>query len=109
MENRKRKIQLKFRVDEKEEKIIRKKMKQVGYTNFASFARRMLIGGLVVNPSIPEFDDALIKMSRIGNNINQAVRRINSSEVPNKEDIKILKQGVYEIWLSLKSIESTLR
>ena len=109
MENLKRPYQLKFRVNKEEKEAIEEKMKQIGIRKFAVFARRIILGGLVVNPIVPGLDEALVQMSRIGNNINQAVRRMNASDNPSQRDIDILKTQQKELWQLLKSIESTLR
>ena len=53
--------------------------------------------------------EILKQMRHIGNNINQATRRMNASSVPMQRDAEILKKEMREIWLLLKSIESTLR
>lgn len=105
----KREYQMKFYVSEEEKKNIFRKMHQIGFKSFGSFARKMLLNGVVVNPIIPNLDKVTIQLSRIGNNINQATRRINASVNPSQRDVDILKKEMHEIWLLLKSIESTLR
>ena len=109
MAKRKRDNRFEFRVSDEEKKLIYKRMHQVGFQNFGAFARKMLLNGVVVNPVIPNLDKVTIQLSRIGNNINQATRRINASVNPSQRDIDILKKEMHEIWLLLKSIESTLR
>ena len=109
MAKRKREIQMHFCVTEQEKKDIFKKMHQIGFQSFGAFARKMLLSGLVVNPVIPELDKVSVQLSRIGNNINQATRRINASEVPAQRDIEIIRKEHHEVWRLLKSIESTLR
>ena len=109
MAKRKREIRMEFRVTEEEKKNIFRKMHQIGFKSFGSFARKMLLNGVVVNPIIPNLDKVTIQLSRIGNNINQATRRINTSVNPSQRDIDILKKEMHEIWRLLKSIESTLR
>ena len=109
MAKRKREIRMEFRVTEEEKRNIFRKMHQIGFKSFGSFARKMLLNGVVVNPVIPNLDKVSIQLSRIGNNINQATRRINTSVNPSQRDVNILKKEMHEIWLLLKSIESTLR
>ena len=109
MAKRKREIRMEFRVTEEEKRNIFRKMHQIGFKSFGSFARKMLLNGVVVNPVIHNLDKVSIQLSRIGNNINQATRRINTSVNPSQRDVDILKKEMHEIWLLLKSIESTLR
>ena len=109
MAKRKRETRMEFRVTEEEKRNIFRKMHQIGFKSFGSFARKMLLNGVVVNPIIPNLDKVTIQLSRIGNNINQATRRINTSVNPSQRDVDILKKEMHEIWRLLKSIESTLR
>ena len=109
MAKRKRDNRFEFRVSDEEKKLIYKRMHQVGFQNFGAFARKMLMNGVVVNPVIPNLDKVSVQLSRIGNNINQATRRMNASSVPMQRDAEIIKKEMREIWLLLKSIESTLR
>jgi len=109
MSKLKRPYQMKFYVSENERKLIYKRMHSIGFQRLGAFARKMLLNGVVVNPVIPNLDKVTIQLSRIGNNINQATRRINASVNPSQRDVDILKKEMHEIWLLLKSIESTLR
>ena len=104
-----REIQMHFCVTEDEKKTIFKSMHFIGFQSVGAFARKMLLNGVVVNPVIPNLDKVSVQLSRIGNNINQATRRMNASSIPMQRDAEILKKEMREIWLLLKSIESTLR
>lgn len=46
--------------------------------------------------------DLLPEISRIGNNLNQIARRINSGEVPSQQEVKANQKELAEIWQSLK-------
>ena len=46
--NRKRPIQVKFFVDEKEQALIKKKMEHAGIENMSAYIRKMVIDGYVV-------------------------------------------------------------
>ena len=52
--NRKRPIQVKFFVDEKELNLIKQKMAQMGTENMSAYLRKMAIDGYVVNLDMPE-------------------------------------------------------
>lgn len=54
MANRKRPIQVKFRVTPDERELIDKRMKQVGSLNMAAYLRKMAIDGYVVKLELPE-------------------------------------------------------
>jgi hypothetical protein len=48
-QNRKRDIQLVFKVTEKEKQLIQEKMRLCGMTNFRAYARAMATKGYIVN------------------------------------------------------------
>ena len=53
MANRKRPIQVKFRVTPEEREMIDKRMEQAGTINMAAYLRKMAIDGYVVNWNCP--------------------------------------------------------
>ena len=65
--NRKRPIQVKFFVDEKELDLIKQKMAQMGTENMSAYLRKMAIDGYVVNLDMPELRELTSKMKRISN------------------------------------------
>ena len=93
-----------IRVSEKEYKLIHEKMKLLNTNNMSAYARKMLIDGLIVEVNDKAFDDVAIQLSRIGNNINQVVRRINKDDRYDKNDGELLRKKLDEIWQLLRSI-----
>ena len=65
--NRKRPIQVKFFVDEKEQALIKKKMEQAGIENMSAYIRKMVIDGYVVKLDLPELRELTLKMNIRGN------------------------------------------
>lgn len=94
-----------IRVSEEEYKLIHEKMKLLNTNNMSAYARKMLIDGLIVEVNDKAFDDVAMQLSRIGNNINQVVRRINKDNHYDKEDGEILRKKLDEIWQLLRSIQ----
>lgn len=88
--NRKRKIQKIFCVDEKENELIRRKMEKANKENFGSFAREILLTGEINLINFDEIKKLRYELNRIGNNINQIVKRAN-------EDGKVEKSQLVEI------------
>ena len=88
--NRKRKIQKKIYVDENENKLIRRKMEKANKENFGSFAREILLTGEINLINFDEIKKLRYELNRIGNNINQIVKRAN-------EDGKVEKSQLVEI------------
>lgn len=57
MANRKRNIEVRFRVTQDELEMIHKKMAQYGTTNLSAFLRKMSIDGYVVKLELPELKE----------------------------------------------------
>ena len=88
--NRKRKIQKKIYVDENENELIRRKMEKANKENFGEFAREILLTGEINLINFDEIKKLRYELNRIGNNINQIVKRAN-------EDGKVEKSQLVEI------------
>ena len=76
--NRKRPIQVKFFVDEKEQALIKKKMEHAGIENMSAYIRKMVIDGYVVKLDMPELRELTLRMKSISNSENQIAKRVNS-------------------------------
>ena len=74
MNNRKRNVQIKFRITEEEHSLIEEKMKQVPTSNMETYLRK------------------------IGVNINQIAKRANAMGNVYQEDIEEIKGALKEIW-----------
>lgn len=110
--NRKRPIQVKFFVDEKEQALIKKKMAQAGIENMSAYIRKMVIDGYVVKLELSQLRELTSKMKRIANSENQIAKRLNETGniyAADTEEIKKNQEEIYEgirkILLSLSKIE----
>ena len=94
MANRKRKFVLRVPVTPEERALIQQKMAQLGTKNFSAYARKMLIDGYIVHIDTGPVRAQTAELQKIGVNINQIARRINSMTTkllskrwwPNKRD-----------------------
>ena len=91
--NRKRPIQVKFFIDEKEQALIKKKMAQTGIENMSAYIRKMVIDGYVVKLDMPELRELTLKMKRISNSENQIAMRVNSTGNIYEADIEEIKKN----------------
>ena len=105
MNNRKRNVQIKFRVTEEERSLIEEKMKQVPTRNMEAYLRKMAINGYIIqiNGYIIQIDHSDIKkmtavLQKIGVNINQIAKRANATGNVYQEDIEEIKGALKEIW-----------
>lgn len=71
MENRKRNIQIKFRVTEEERTLIEEKMKQVPTSNMEAYLRKMAIDGYIIQVDHSDVKKMLAELQKIGVNIDQ--------------------------------------
>ena len=85
--NREKNIQKKIFVSENENEKITKIMAQVGSHNFSDFARKRLTGKKIYQLDLKEIKEITVAISsestelkKIGNNINQIAKSLNSSE-----------------------------
>ena len=85
---------------ENEKEIILNNSEKLGFKTFENYARKMLIDGYVIN--LKSTDDKDLKylmseVSRMGNNINQITKRVNTISQIYSCDIEEIKQSQQEI------------
>ena len=108
MNKRKRDIQVKFYVDEKEMEQINRRVRFANVTNRGAYLRKMAIDGFVVNVDTSDLKAAVKEMNAIGKNINQITRNANTYGIV-KQDVEAIKAKVNEIWQLLKyTLSNTL-
>ena len=98
MENRKRNIQIKFRVTEEEKKLIEQKMAQLPTKYIGTYMRKMAIDGFIIYTDLSEFKEFQKELQVIGRNVNQIAKRINYTSTAYDTDIIEIKERLDEIW-----------
>ena len=78
MNNRKRNVQIKFRVTEEERSLIEEKMKQVPTSNMEAYLRKMAIDGYIIQVDHSDIRKMTAELQKIGVNINQIAKRANA-------------------------------
>ncbi len=101
LNKRKRNIQVKFYVDEKELELINRRVRLANVSNRGAYLRKMAIDGFIVNVDTSDLKAAVKEMNAIGKNINQITRNANTYEIM-KQDVAAVKAKVDEIWQLLK-------
>ena len=109
MSNRERNIPVQFYMTEEERRILDKKMEQSKIKNMGAYLRKMSIDGQIFKVDMSPLKSINSQMTRINTNINQITKRVNSTNTIYKEDIEEVQNGVEEIWLLLRSIQSVLQ
>ena len=109
MTNRTRKIVLRVPVTPEEQELIRQKMALLHTRNFSAYARKMLIDGYVVHIDTTDIRAQTAELQKIGVNVNQIARRINSTGTVYAQDIEDIKGALAKIWQLQRYILSSQR
>jgi len=76
---RKRNVQIKFFVTREEENIILQKMALLKTENKSTYLRKMAIDGYIIQVDHTDIKENTAQLQRIGNNVNQIVKRMNQT------------------------------
>ena len=106
---RERNIQLILRVTPEEKDAIYKRMELCKFRKFNTYARKMLLNGMIVEVDLSEFHELAGEVNKIGLNINQIVKKVNATGFVNKYELESLQGAVNSIWQLLKSYLSILQ
>ena len=106
MAERKRSKEIHFYVTEEERKLIRRKMIESKTKNMGAYLRKMAIDGYIVNTDTTPLKKQYEEMHKIGVNINQIAKKVNSTGDLYPEEMQELKEMVKEIWHILRSSQS---
>ena len=109
MANRTRKIVLRVPVTPEEQELIRQKMALLHTRNFSAYARKMLIDGYVVHIDTTDIRAQTAELQKIGVNINQIARRLNSMGQLYTQDVADIKGALAQIWQLQRYILSSQR
>ena len=109
MTNRTRKIVLRVPVTLEEQELIRQKMALLHTRNFSAYARKMLIDGYVVHIDTTDIRAQTAELQKIGVNINQITRRMNSMGPLYTQDVADIKGALAQIWQLQRYILSSQR
>lgn len=101
MNKRKRDIQIKFYVNEKELNQINKRAGKANMSSRGAYLRKMAIDGFIVNVDTTDLKQAVKEMNLIGKNINQIVRNANTYGIM-KGDVEAIRSKVDDIWQLLR-------
>ena len=96
-EKRYREIQRKLRVTSRENDLIKERMALHGFKNFNTYARYMLLTGEVVTVDYSELVKVRTEINRIGTNINQLAKYVNTNEEVSLENYQSLQASLLEV------------
>ena len=102
--NRVRKVQLNFRVTEREKQLIEERMQEIGTTNREAYLRKIAIDGMLVKLEVPELKEIVSLMRRTSNNVNQIARRLNENGRIYEVDITDIQNQQEQLWDMLNTL-----
>ena len=103
MAERKRNKEIHFYVTEEERKLIRQKMILSKTRNMGAYLRKMAIDGYIINTDTTPIKQVYEEMHKIGVNINQIAKKVNTTGNVYSEDMEELKGMMNELWHMLRS------
>ena len=105
---RKRGVQLNFRVSEEELATIESKMEQLGIFNREAYLRKMALDGYAVRLDLPELKELLSLLRRHSSNLNQLVRRVNTTGRVYEADLADIAKRQEQLWESVREVLNQL-
>ena len=105
---RKRSVQLNFRVSEEELAAIEGKMEQLGILNREAYLRKMALDGYAVRLDLPELKELLSLLRRHSSNLNQLVRRVNTTGRVYEADLADIAKRQEQLWESVREVLNQL-
>lgn len=105
---RKRGVQLNFRVSEEELAAIEGKMEQLGILNREAYLRKMALDGYAVRLDLPELKELLSLLRRHSSNLNQLVRRANTTGRVYEADLADIAKRQEQLWESVREVLNQL-
>lgn len=85
---REREIQKKFYVNEKENLIIKNRMKKAKRENFSDYAREILLTGEIKVIDFELIKNLTYEINKVGNNINQIIKKVHENKNINQNDLE---------------------
>ena len=103
-----RPLQMIFRVSEHEKELIRKKMELAKTKKQSAYLRKMAIDGAIFHIDYSQLREICGELGKIGANINQIAKRVNTSSRIYDEDIAEIKKKQAEIFELVNSMKGKL-
>lgn len=104
MANRKRNIEVRFRVTEQELDSIHTKMAQYGTNNLSAYLRKMAIDGYVICLELPELKEMVSLLRYSSNNLNQLTRCVHETHRIYDADLEDIQKNQEKLWIATEKI-----
>ena len=97
-QNRKRNIQMLFRVTKEEKELIYKKMALVHVNNFQAYARQMATKGYIVDTDVSELKNLAAELQKISVNFRQILKHVDTMGTAYAADAEELRYKLDKCW-----------
>lgn len=94
-DRRKRKIDARLLLDEREMTELDEKVKESGYASRSLYLRKLIAGASVVRVDSAPIREYVFLIRNAANNINQVAKKVNSSGGVVESDVRRLKESVH--------------
>ena len=98
MENRERQNRLTLRLNDDELYILEQKFKVSNMKDKSTFLRHLILYGYVYDVDYSELREYNSTLAKIGNNLNQIAKRMNTTGNVYKADVKEVKELMQKVW-----------
>ena len=106
MANRERQHELKVYLSKDEHYILEQKYKISGMKSKSSFIRHLILYGYIYDVNYEHLREYNANLARIGNNLNQIAKRMNTTNHVYETDVKEVKELMKQVWQLQKSMLS---
>ena len=103
MAERKRNKEIHFYVHRRRKEAYTQEDDRIKNQNMGAYLRKMAIDGYIVNTDTTPLKKQYEEMHKIGVNINQIAKKVNTTGDLYPEEMQELKEMVKELWRILKS------
>ena len=102
--NRKRKVQILFRVTQQEKDLIQQKMDFLGMDNFSKYAREMMRKGYIINVDTSELQNLAAELQKIDINLRQILRYVDTLGALYAADAAELRVKIQDCWNMVRQL-----
>jgi hypothetical protein len=101
-ENRKRQIQVTFRVSAGEKAFIHEKMRVAGINNMRRYALQMATKGYVINVDFSELKNLGAELQKIERNVRQILKYVDAADSIYAADAEDIRNSLKECWQMIR-------
>jgi len=104
MEKRNKTGRIHLRLSDEQKILIDEKMKLTRFNNRNDFILKCVLEKPIINLDLKEIREHSIEMGRVGNNINQIIKKVNSTDILFLEELQEVKSLMRDLVKSEKEL-----